>query len=104
MDGNIEAIVNGILEKIAQGYVFAKKEWLADKKNLFKDGKLLGYYEAKEAILCALNAGQSFENALEAIAGLYSRAKNDWLSDKRNAFKDGKFLACYEILNMIPGV
>ena len=104
MDGNLEKVIIGMLEKIAQGYVFAKKEWQADRKNLFKDGRLLGYYEAKEALLRELNEEENLNEALEVLAKLYVRAKNDWLSDKRNAFKDGKFLACYEILNMIPAV
>ena len=93
---------NDILEKIAQGYTCARREWLADRKNLFKDGRLLGYYEAKEAMMRTMNAEKSLNDALETIAELYSRAKNEWLADRRNAFKDGKFLACYEILNMVP--
>ena len=102
MNGNLDSMINNILEKIAQGYVFARKEWLRDRKNLFKDGKLLGYYEAKETILSALNAEESINSAAEALASLYTRAKSEWLADRRNPFKDGKFLACYEVLNMLP--
>ena len=102
MDSSIENIIGGVLEKIAQGYLRAKKEWLSDKKNRFKDGRLLGYYEAQEAIIRAMNGNESANDTLETLAELYSRAKTDWLSDRRNPFKDGKFLACYEILNMIP--
>lgn len=102
MDGNIEFVIDGILEKIAEGYVRAKNEWLADKKNLFKDGRFLGYFEAKEAILRHLTAEDALNNALEELVNLYNRAKNEWKADRRNPFKDGKFLACFEILNMIP--
>ena len=102
MNGSIDSMINDILEKIARGYVNTKKEWLADKKNGFKDGKLLGYYEAKEALISALNAEKPLNDVLEILAIQYSRAKADWLSDKRNAFKDGKFLASYEVLNMVP--
>ena len=56
MDSNFENIVNSILEKIAEGYAKAKADWQADRKNLFKDGRFLGYYEAKEALLKQLAA------------------------------------------------
>lgn len=102
MEGNIDSIINGILEKIAEGYAFAKNDWLRDRKNPFKDGRFLGYYEAKEALIRHLNAEESLNNALEDLAALYNRAKAEWSADKRNPFKDGRFLACYEILNMIP--
>ncbi len=101
MDGNFEMMINTVLEKIAQGYTAAKNEWLADKRNAFKDGKFLAYYEAKEALNRALNA-EDFDGALEEIARLYNRAKVEWKADRKNLFKDGKFLACFEILNMIP--
>lgn len=102
MECNFDFVMNGFLEKVAQGYGCAKRDWLADRRNLFKDGRLLGYYEAKEALLKALNAEESFNTALESLASLYNRAKSDWLADRRNPFKDGKFLAFYEVLNMIP--
>lgn len=104
MDCNIENIINGILEKLACGYEIAKAEWKADKRNAFKDGKFLGYYEAKEVILKVLDAGDAVENALEEIAILYNKAKEEWKADRKNPFKDGKFLACFEVLNMIPAV
>ena len=102
MDSNFENIVNSILEKIAEGYAKAKADWQADRKNLFKDGRFLGYYEAKEALLKQLAADETLNGALEELARLYNRAKAEWKADKRNPFKDGKFLACFEILNMIP--
>ena len=34
--------------------------------------------------------------ALERIARGYARAKADWKADRRNLFKDGKFLAYSE--------
>ena len=46
-ENNVEMIINGILEKIAQGYACAKREWKADRRNPFKDGKFLAYYEVK---------------------------------------------------------
>lgn len=102
MDSNLDIRINNFLEKLAQGYAFAKNDWLADRRNPFKDGRLLGYYEAKEALLKALSKEEFPNSALEALAELYHRAKIDWLADKRNSFKDGKFLACYEILKMLP--
>lgn len=102
MDSNIENTINSILERIAIGYNAARAEWKADRKNAFKDGKFLAYYEAKEALLKCLNSDDVQESVLEEIAHLYSRAKADWLADRRNPFKDGKFLACFEILNMVP--
>ena len=45
MDNNFENIVNAMLEKVARGYANAKADWKADKRNPFKDGKLLGYFE-----------------------------------------------------------
>lgn len=102
MDSNIESTINSILERIAIGYNAARAEWKADRKNAFKDGKFLAYYEAKEALLKCLSSDDVQESVLEEIAHLYSRAKADWLADRRNPFKDGKFLACFEILNMVP--
>ena len=65
MDGSIESIINGILERIAQGYASAKAEWQADRRNLFKDGRFLGYYEAKEALIHHLTNEDGLNNALE---------------------------------------
>ena len=104
MDCNIENIINGILEKLARGYEIAKAEWKADKRNAFKDGKFLGYYEAKETFMKVLDADDAIESVLEEIAILYSKAKEEWKADRKNPFKDGKFLACFEVLNMIPAV
>lgn len=102
MNCDFETSVDAFLEKIAEKYSVVKAEWKADRRNTFKDGRFLGYYEAKEAILKSLGAEESSENLLEAIAVLYEKAKREWLADRRNPFKDGKFLACFEILNMIP--
>ncbi len=99
MDDNFETMIDGILERIAQGYNQARIDWLADRKSPFKDGKFLAYYEAKEAFL---KYADELDDALEAVAELYRRARADWMRDRKNAFKDGKFLACFEILNMIP--
>lgn len=105
MENNFDVIINSVLEKIADGYNAAKAEWKADKRNAFKDGKFLAYYEAKEAFLKCLNdADDSLNAALEEIARLYSKAKEDWKADRKNLFKDGKFLAYFEILNMVPAV
>ena len=32
----------------------------------------------------------------------YAQAKEDWKRDRRNPFKDGKFLAYFEMLRAIP--
>lgn len=104
MDCNIDNIINGILEKLARGYEIAKAEWKADKRNAFKDGKFLGYYEAKETFMKVLDADDAIESVLEEIAILYNKAKEEWKADRKNPFKDGKFLACFEVLNMIPAV
>lgn len=104
MENNIDKIINDVLERLARGYNMAKEEWKADRKNAFKDGRFLAYYEAKEMVMKYMNCEDTLCNALEELAGLYSRAKNEWLADKRNPFKDGKFLACFEIVNMIPAV
>lgn len=104
MDGNLECTINSILERIALGYNAARAEWKADRRNAFKDGRFLAYYEAKEALLKRLDSSDAQEGMLEEIARMYSRAKADWLADRRNPFKDGKFLACFEILNMVPAV
>ena len=42
----------------------------------------------------ANNEGR-INGALERIARGYTRAKADWKADRRNLFKDGKFLAYY---------
>lgn len=102
MENNFDKIFNEVLERLARGYSIAKAEWKADRKNAFKDGKFLAYYEAKELVLRYMNCEDPLCSALEELACLYSRAKREWLADKRNPFKDGKFLACFEILNMIP--
>ena len=104
MDHNFETMIDDVLEKLAKGYNAAKAEWKADRKNAFKDGRFLAYYEAKEMVLKDLSSEDSFNNALEELALLYSRAKADWLADRRNSFKDGRFLACFEILNLFPAV
>lgn len=102
MENNFEAMINGFLEKIADGYNHAKSEWKADRRNPFKDGRFLAYYEAKEAVLKALESDVTLEGVLEEIARRYNAAKEEWKADRRNPFKDGKFLACFEILHMIP--
>ena len=102
MDCNFETMINNVLEKIAAGYNAARAEWKADRKNAFKDGKFLAYYEAKETVLKDLSCEDAFNDALEELARLYTRAKAEWLADRRNPFKDGRFLACFEILNMFP--
>lgn len=100
MDCNFENMINGILEKLAVGYSRAKAEWKTDRKNAFKDGRFLAYYEAKEMVLNRLTEEEAFNGVLEEVARLYTSAKAEWLADRRNPFKDGRFLACFEILNM----
>ena len=102
MENSFDAILNGVLEKIARGYNTAKNEWSADKMNPFKDGKFLGYYEAKEAIMKVLDADGPVAAAIDEISRRYNAVKNDWLSDKMNPFKDGKFLAYFEVLSLLP--
>ena len=41
-------------------------------------------------------------SVLEKIARGYNTAKNEWSADKMNPFKDGKFLAYFEVLNLLP--
>ena len=103
MDNSFESMVNGMLEKFSRGYDCAMEEWKADRRNPFKDGKFLGYYEAKEILTRCLDAGgDAFNAALEELARLYSGAMEEWKADRRNPFKDGRFLACFEVLKMIP--
>ena len=102
MENSFDAILNGVLEKIARGYNTAKNEWSADKMNPFKDGKFLGYYEAKEAIMKVLDADGPVAAAIDEISRRYNAVKNDWLADKMNPFKDGKFLAYFEVLSLLP--
>ena len=102
MENSIETIVNNMLEKLSQGYNNAMADWKADRRNPFKDGKFLGYYEAKEILIRCLDAGDAFNAALEQLASLYNNAMVDWKADRHNPFKDGKFLACFEVLKMIP--
>lgn len=102
MENNVEMILNGILEKIAQGYLRAKQEWKADRRNAFKDGKFLAYYEIKEAVQKYLDNENGLNGLLEEIACRYNAAKAEWKADRRNPFKDGKFLAYFEMLRMIP--
>ena len=102
MENNFDAVLNGVLEKIARGYSNAKSDWSADRMNPFKDGKFLGYYEAKEAIMKVLNAEGPVAAAVDEIKRRYNTVKNDWLADKMNPFKDGRFLAYFEVLNLLP--
>lgn len=102
MSCDLENAIDTFLENIAEKYSMVKAEWKADRKNPFKDGRFLAYYEAKEAILKSLDEEESVESAFEVIAELYEKAKKEWMADRRNPFKDGKFLACFEILNMVP--
>ena len=102
MENNVEMILNGILEKIAQGYVSAKREWKADRRNPFKDGKFLAYYEVKEAVQKYMDNENGLNGLLEEIARRYNAAKEEWKADRRNPFKDGRFLAYFEMLRMIP--
>ena len=97
-----EMRIDGALEEIARGYTAAKRDWKADRRNLFKDGRFLAYYEAREAILRALNADGAIGAAFEEIRRRYAQCKEDWKRDRRNPFKDGKFLAYFEMLLMIP--
>ena len=98
MEGNYETMINGMLEKLARGYNIAKAEWKADRRNPFKDGRFLAYYEAKEAILNCLNADGPISNAMEEISRRFNLAKADWKADRRNPFKDGKLLGYFEVL------
>lgn len=41
-------------------------------------------------------------NMLEKLSQGYNNAMADWKADRHNPFKDGKFLACFEVLKMIP--
>lgn len=104
MDANMETMVNAMLEKLAKGYGIAKAEWKADRKNAFKDGRFLAYYEAKEAVLKCLDAGESITAALDELRRRFNAAKNEWMADKRNAFKDGKLLGYFEVLKQAPAL
>ena len=99
---NNEGRINGALERIARGYTRAKADWKADRRNLFKDGKFLAYYEAREAIVRCLDADGAVGSAFEEIRRRYAQAKEDWKRDRRNPFKDGRFLAYFEMLRAIP--
>lgn len=104
MDNSFDVMFNSMLEKVARGYNAAKNDWKADKLNPFKDGKFLGYYEAKEAILKVLDADGPVAAAFEEIARRYNAAKADWKADKANPFKDGKLLAYFEVIKLIPAM
>lgn len=102
MDNNFENIVNAMLEKVARGYANAKADWKADKRNPFKDGRFLAYYEAKETLMKCLNADSPVSQAVEEIKRRFDAAKADWKADKHNSFKDGKLLGYFEVLNDMP--
>lgn len=102
MDNNFENIVNAMLEKVARGYANAKADWKADKRNPFKDGRFLAYYEAKETLMKCLNADGPVSQAMEEIKRRFDAAKADWKADKHNSFKDGKLLGYFEVLNDMP--
>ena len=48
----------------------------------------------------------SFESMVNGMLEKFSRgydcAMEEWKADRRNPFKDGRFLACFEVLKMIP--
>ena len=46
--------------------------------------------------------GGTIGAAFEEIRRRYAQCKEDWKRDRRNPFKDGKFLAYFEMLRMIP--
>ena len=102
MENNLENMLNGILEKIARGYSNAMRDWKADRRNLFKDGKFLAYYEVKETVLKCLDTEGAINAMFEEIARRFNAAKEEWKADRRNPFKDGRFLGYFEILKMIP--
>lgn len=104
MENNVEVMINSALEKIAQGYARAKADWKADRRNPFKDGKFLAYFEAKEAILKLLDTEIDPNVILEELTARFNAAKADWKADMKNPFKDGKFLAYFELLKMVPAV
>lgn len=97
-----ESRINGALERIARGYARAKADWKADRRNPFKDGRFLAYYEARQAVLRRLDADGAVGAAFEEIRRRYAQAKEDWKRDRRNPFKDGRFLAYFEMLRDIP--
>ena len=102
MNSMVEEKINAMLEAIAQGYANAIRDWKADKKNPFKDGRMLAYYEAKETLMKYLDAEAPLKEAFEEINRRYNTAKSEWLADKKNTFKDGKFLGYFEVLKVLP--
>ncbi len=101
---NPDAAVNTMLEKIAQGYLNAASDWKKDQKNLFKDGKLLAYYEAKETLAGCIDSEDALSGAFDAIDKKYAAAKTDWLADKKNPFKDGRMLGYFEVVKTLPSL
>lgn len=102
MENNIETMVNAMLEKVAGGYARAMADWKADKRNPFKDGRFLAYYEAKETLMKVLNADGPLSAAMDELTRRFNAAKADWQADKRNPFKDGRLLGYFEVLKQFP--
>ena len=89
--------INELLEKIALGYQKAKQEWMADRRNTFKDGRLLAYYEAKESVLKLLDSENPLAYIADELQKHFQNAKAEWKADRKNTFKDGKLLGWYEL-------
>ena len=104
MENNLEMIVDSILEKLAVGYQKAHDEWMADKRNAFKDGRFLAYYEAKESILKFVEQELSVAGIIEELTRRFDAAKAEWKADKVNPFKDGRLLGYFELLKIGPAV
>ena len=102
MSAEQERNMNGILEKLAEAYNRSLREWRRDQKNGFKDGHMLGFYEIKEAWLNMLDEGRSPAELRAETRKQFDRAKSEWIRDRKNSFKDGRLLACFEALQLFP--
>ncbi|MEE1199454.1 MAG: hypothetical protein U0L09_02270 [Christensenellales bacterium] len=100
MENVRERKINAFLEGLAQRYSNAKQEWKADRRNPFKDGRFLAYYEIRETVLKRIEE-ESFSELFNEIAGKFAAVKREWIADRRNLFKDGRLLAYFEVLKLI---
>ena len=102
MNEAMERKLDAALERLAADYRQSIDEWKSDRRNAFKDGRMLGYYELKEACLSSLNAGGGWKELCEEVRRRFEMAKTEWRGDRANRFKDGRMLACFEILQLFP--
>ena len=90
-----------LMARTAQRYHAALADWNADRKNPFKDGRLLGWYEGRTLIQECQRQQKGAVELRDALQQKLLRAKSEWKKDSTNPFKDGRMLACFEVLQMV---